>query len=72
MSFASDDLITRQEHADVIRALASERNELRGLLAETQGSVRLLAEELEAGADPKDIASRMHAGADYMKAELGL
>lgn len=39
----------------------------RELLAQSKGTVRLLAEELEAGGDPQDISRRMHAGADYLE-----
>jgi hypothetical protein len=44
--------------------------ELRELLAQSKGSIRLLAEELEAGGDPLDVARRLHEGADYLQGAL--
>lgn len=45
--------------------MSAEADRLREALAEFKGGVRLLAEELEAGADPKKVAVRLHEGCDF-------
>jgi hypothetical protein len=54
----------------LVDAVTAEIKHLRELLAQTQGSIRLLAEELESGADPLDVARRMHKGADHLFTSL--
>jgi len=56
--------------AQVALDAIEENRRLRELLAQTKGSIRLLAEELEHGANPLHVARQLHDGADLLKAEL--